>query len=251
MGGLEGVRVCINALTISHLLFVDDSLILMKENTHNASTFPNTNVDVRENVCRELDIVTEALSGTYLGLPTMVGIDESDCFHHLVDRVCQRLKGWKENSLSMLGEEILIKSVSQAIPSYAMSVFNLPKGICKSINDEIASFLWGLLSGICAFQMRKGVVGFMDLHSFNLAMLAKQCLPTNPEPCLFMCTYVEHKILSRWQHIESWTQEGILIHLAKHSRWDSNLSDGLYLAGWDWSTKQYLAGPLDSNQCLL
>ena len=54
---------------------------------------PNTNVVVREDVRRELNIVTEALSDTYLGLPTMVGVDKSDCFQHLVDRVCQRLKG--------------------------------------------------------------------------------------------------------------------------------------------------------------
>jgi hypothetical protein len=30
VGGIDGVRVCQNALSVSHLLFVDDSLILMK-----------------------------------------------------------------------------------------------------------------------------------------------------------------------------------------------------------------------------
>lgn len=54
---------------------------------------PNTSVQVRENCCRVLNIETEALSDTYLGLPTMVGVDRSDCFQHLIDRVCQRLKG--------------------------------------------------------------------------------------------------------------------------------------------------------------
>lgn len=85
----------------------------------------------------------EALSDTYLGLPTMVGVDRSDSFQHLIDRVCQRLKGWKEKTLSMQGKEILVKSVAQAIPSYAMSVFKLPKGVCKAITDEISSFWWG------------------------------------------------------------------------------------------------------------
>uniref|UniRef100_A0A453B0Q1 Reverse transcriptase domain-containing protein n=1 Tax=Aegilops tauschii subsp. strangulata TaxID=200361 RepID=A0A453B0Q1_AEGTS len=168
IGGLEGVRVCRNAPPISHLLFADDSLILMKADSHNASTLqrvldtycsssgqlvsnaksstffsPNTSVHTRENVCRELNIVTEALSDTYLGLPTMVGVDRSDCFHHLVDKVCQRLKGWKEKTLSMQGKEILVKSIAHAIPSYAMSVFKLPKGICKAITDEISGFWVG------------------------------------------------------------------------------------------------------------
>ena len=43
---------------------------------------PNTKVGVREDVCRVLDIMTEALSDKYLGLPTMVGVDRSDCFQH-------------------------------------------------------------------------------------------------------------------------------------------------------------------------
>ena len=156
-----------NAPLISHLLFADDSLILMRADLQNAVTLkrvldtycsssgqlvstpkssiffsPNTSVLVREGICGELDILTEALSDTYLGLPTMVGVDRSDCFQHLIDRVCQRLKGWKEKVLSMQGKEILLKSVAQAIPSYAMSVFKLPKSICKSITNEMSSFWW-------------------------------------------------------------------------------------------------------------
>jgi hypothetical protein len=30
VGGIDGLRVCRNALSVSHLLFADDSLILMK-----------------------------------------------------------------------------------------------------------------------------------------------------------------------------------------------------------------------------
>ena len=112
-----------------------------------------------------LNILTEALSDKYLGLPTIVGVDRSDCFQHLVDRVCQRLKGWKEKFLSVQGKEILLKAVAQAIPSYAMSVFKLPKGICKAIMDEISSFWWGMerkkgkcigmRGGRCVYQRRR------------------------------------------------------------------------------------------------
>ena len=83
----------------------------------------------------------------------------------------------------MQGKEILVKSVAQAIPSYAMSVFKLPKGICKSITVEISGFWWGDIEEnrkMHWFAWRKtcipkkyGGMGFRDLHSFSLAMLAK------------------------------------------------------------------------------
>jgi hypothetical protein len=36
IGGIEGIKVCTNAPSVSHLLFADDSLILLKANLNNA-----------------------------------------------------------------------------------------------------------------------------------------------------------------------------------------------------------------------
>ena len=113
MGGIKGIKVCRDAPSISHLLFADDSLVLMKASNHNANTLkrvldtycassgqqvstpkssiffsPNMRVNDREIVCGILDILNDALSDKYLGLPTMVFVDRSDCFQHLVDTVC-------------------------------------------------------------------------------------------------------------------------------------------------------------------
>jgi hypothetical protein len=57
----------------------------------------------------------------------MVGIDKSECFRHLVDRVLARISGWKEKLLSLGGKEILINAIAQAIPVFAMMVFKIPK----------------------------------------------------------------------------------------------------------------------------
>ena len=78
-------------------------------------------------MCAALNIVTESLSDKYLGLPALVGIDRSDCFKHLIDRVRSKTKGWKEKLLSMGGKKILIKSIAQAVPVFAMMVFKIPK----------------------------------------------------------------------------------------------------------------------------
>jgi hypothetical protein len=42
--------------------------------------------------------------------------------------------------LSIGAKEILLKAIAQAIPVYAMSVFLLPKNVCKKITDVISQF---------------------------------------------------------------------------------------------------------------
>ena len=168
LGNLTGVKVCREAPAVSHLLFADDSLILMKADESNAASLqralnsyckasgqlvsenkssiffsPCTSVDTRVQVCTTLNILTEAITDKYLGLPPIVGVDRTDCFQHLIDRVCSRLSGWKEKLLSFGGKEILLKAIIQAIPGYAMSVFKLSKQILNGIIRTMSQYWWG------------------------------------------------------------------------------------------------------------
>lgn len=51
-----------------------------------------------------------------------------------------KLEGWKEQIISKASEEILLKTVVQALPHYAMSIFKIPVSICKDIERKIANF---------------------------------------------------------------------------------------------------------------
>jgi hypothetical protein len=133
--GIEGVRVCRNAPSVSHLLFADDSLILMKANMTNATSLrqvleqycassgqmvseakcsiffsPNVQTEMKAQICGELNIMTEAISEKYLGLPAMVGLDRTESFVNLLERIIERLKSWKERLLSLGGKEIFFES---------------------------------------------------------------------------------------------------------------------------------------------
>lgn len=101
---------------------------------------PTVDVEVKAEMCTTLNIFTKAVSEKYLGPPSMIGLDRSDSFTYLLERIIEILKGWKEKILSMGAKEILLKSVIQSIPVFAMAVFKIPKKLCKEMNDAMSAF---------------------------------------------------------------------------------------------------------------
>jgi hypothetical protein len=120
----------------------------------------------------------------YLGLPALIGSSKVEAFSGLQGKIWGRINGWKEKFLSQAGKEVLLKAVIQSIPTYTMSVFQLPKSVCKDINSMMSNFWWGQKekeAKIASMSWEKlgrpkenGGMGYRDLASFNLALLAKQ-----------------------------------------------------------------------------
>jgi hypothetical protein len=102
-------------------------------------------------------------------------------FSDLKGKIWDRLNGWKEKFLSQAGKEVLLKAVIQAIPTYTMSVFQLPKTLCQEINSMMARFWWGhkgndkRVAWMSWERMgkpkEKGGMGYRDLECFNMAIV--------------------------------------------------------------------------------
>ena len=65
----------------------------------------------------------------YLGLPITSGKSKVNTFKELQEKITKRVMGWKEKFISKARHEILIKMVAQAIPTYSMGLFKIPKSI--------------------------------------------------------------------------------------------------------------------------
>ena len=120
----------------------------------------------------------------YLGLPCFTGRKKKEIFSDISSRIWDKIKGWRDKFLSVGGKEILIKAVVQSIPSYAMNLFQLPKGLLNEIFHLCARFWWGRMGipekfiGVlglgCTILKKKGV---WDLKTWKF--LIKPFLPIN------------------------------------------------------------------------
>jgi hypothetical protein len=63
-------------------------------------------------------------------------------FAYIKDKIWKAIQGWKKKMLPRVGKEILIKACAQAIPVFAMTCFDITKGLCDQINSMVSRFFW-------------------------------------------------------------------------------------------------------------
>ena len=150
---------------ISHLFFVDDSLlfcnatmekcaVLLEKlrwyekalgqsvNTDKTSLFfsRNTAENLRVAIQSNIGVPVIREHEKYLGLPSFVGRSKYQTFAQLKEKVWKKVNGWKEKLLSQVGKEILIKAVAQSMPTYTMNCFCCQKELSWSFKVLFANF---------------------------------------------------------------------------------------------------------------
>lgn len=144
---------------------------------------PSTLPCQKNKIADKLSISLVNIYDKFLGLPITIPDPSNKPLILSKNRIALKCAGWKEQQLSKRGKEILIKTITSAIPVYAMSCFRLPVSLCKEVNGIVSQLWWGqkqnekklhlvLQSKMCD-RKSEGGLGFKDLESFNKVLVAK------------------------------------------------------------------------------
>ncbi|CAN1148886.1 LINE-1 retrotransposable element ORF2 protein [Linum perenne] len=119
----------------------------------------------------------------YLGVPLISGKLKSEDCNNLVDKITARVTSWKAKSLSYAGKLQLVNSVVNAMCSYWLNIFLLPKTVIKNVEQICSRFLWGTNEkghakakvswDSVTLPRVEGGLGIRDLSTWNVACLAR------------------------------------------------------------------------------
>ena len=174
---INGFKLARDLAHITHLQFADDLFIFVQANEENMNqikvcleTFEkwsgqkvnffksviifskNMSQAHKRRLANLIGINASSKKEKYLGLPMVSGREKKAAIDKIIEKVKQRLQGWKMKTLSQVGRTTLISSAAAAMPSYQALSLLLPKKVCEKLDSLNRNFWWG-----CSDEKKHGL----------------------------------------------------------------------------------------------
>ncbi|XP_026459393.1 uncharacterized protein LOC113360057 [Papaver somniferum] len=212
-GKVTGIKVNKKCPSVSHLFFADDSFLFTTANIIQARNLLDTlrifsdssgqvvnyqksgiyfSKKVENEHCKLLARILKVgritKDDTYLGTPLFFNRSKSFNYQNMLDRVYNRVQGWKAKFLSQAGRTTLICSVTSVMPMYQMMCFLLPKKTLDKL-DALQRDLWwqknknngGLYIKVWEFICTSKANGGLG-NGKNIEVWSKKWLPRGETP---------------------------------------------------------------------
>ena len=104
----------------------------------------NIHHNIKSQLSHSLGFNMSADLGRYLGVLLHYERVSKSMYQFTVEKVKQRFASWKCHSLSMVGRNTLINSVTLTISNHVMQTSIIPIACCDEIERSAQNFLWVL-----------------------------------------------------------------------------------------------------------
>jgi len=95
-----------------------------------------------ETVQSSIECKVQEFPCKYLGLPLSIQKFPKSEFYVIIDKIADKLPGWKAAMMHPAGRVTLVRAVLTAIPIYMLLALNFPKWVIKAIDKIRRAFLW-------------------------------------------------------------------------------------------------------------
>uniref|UniRef100_A0A7N2LV02 Uncharacterized protein n=1 Tax=Quercus lobata TaxID=97700 RepID=A0A7N2LV02_QUELO len=193
-------------LTLSHLLFVDDTILFcdvsrewllfirlalscfqaftsLKVNVGKCEIVPVGKVGNTSALANILWCKVGSLPMKYLGIPLGTPFKTTSIWNPILEKMKKKLLGWKRLYLSKGGRLTLLNSTLSSLPTYYLSLFTIPIAMTDKLEHIQRNFLWEsseecfkyplvAWDKVCS-PLEMGGLGIKKLVHFNHALLRK------------------------------------------------------------------------------
>lgn len=159
--------ICLSRIspTLSHILFANDLILFGKATNQTTQTFVrcldtysswsgqkinkgkslihlsnNTPTGNKREIKDILSFKESPPKLRYLSLLLYIGPSKLNIFKDILEKIQNRMQGWKTQLLSEAGRTTLIRTVASTIPSYAMTTMWMPKSISNRMDSVFQRF---------------------------------------------------------------------------------------------------------------
>lgn len=131
--------------------------------------------------------------GKYLGFLVDIRPSRINSFNFSMDKIIEKLTGWRASMLLSAGRIVLINLVISAMPSHIMQCTSLPTRTCNAIDRICRNFLWGSTEDTIKIHLvnwetvtlprEEGGLGITRARERNLALLGSLAWRTQEDNC--------------------------------------------------------------------